>query len=66
MINLPENNTVGSEPKKINKKPNGILKDLMKIQRYKIVDGEFIFHNEKGNYVEWSDIEAIIRKYSNP
>lgn len=48
------------------KKPTGILKDLIKIQRYLIVDGKFIFHNEKGNYVKWSDVEAIINKYSNP
>jgi hypothetical protein len=64
MINYPEQNPIGQEPGKKKKEPKGILKDLMELER---VDPDYNGDPilcEKGKYVEWSDIEAIIKKYS--
>lgn len=48
------------------KKPTGILKDLMELKTYYInVDGKEV-QSKIGNWVEWSDVEAIINKYLNP
>lgn len=64
-----------SEPsKKTKKQPTGILKDLMELKRYELGendDDEYgfsacIIAYKKGSLVEWSDVEAIINKYSHP
>lgn len=60
-----DTNLIGSEPKKKRKKkPVGILKDLTKMKRVD-VDLEFdIIYSTDGDLVLWSDVEAIIKKYS--
>jgi hypothetical protein len=60
-----------SEPsKKRKKKPTGILKDLSELKRYELFKGtvetKFKDLTKEGEYVRWSDVEAIINKYLNP
>lgn len=48
------------------KQPTGILKELLELKTYYInVDGKEV-QSKIGNWVEWSDVEAIINKYSHP
>ena len=55
----------GSEPsKKTKKEPTGILKDLKSLNRYIMFKG--IQLKEEDTVVLWSDVEAIINKYSHP
>ena len=62
----PEHNPSGSEPEKGNKpkEPTGILKDLMELKRYEEDYNGCPFEHKKGDYVLWSDVEAIINKYN--
>ena len=48
-----------------NKQPTGILKELMELKRYNEDLYGCTFEHIKGNYVLWSDVEAIINKYLN-
>jgi hypothetical protein len=72
MLTLNSPDFVGKEPKKAKKKkPTGILKDLIELKRYLMeIDPkkrEVELHEDKnGGLVDWSDVEAIIKKYSNP
>ena len=61
-------NLPGSEPsKKIKKEPTGILKDLSELKRYSVFPSSKVIEgNKNGNIVRWSDVEAIINKYTNP
>lgn len=62
----PEHNLSGLESEKEikPKEPTGILKDLMKLNRYFLFKG--IQLKEEDNVVLWSDVQEIINKYSNP
>lgn len=61
------------KPKKVKqKKPTGIIKDLMELQRYELGEDDddyagcsaCIITDKNGQLVEWSDIETIIKKYN--
>jgi len=48
------------------KKPTGILKDLLELKRYSVFPSSKVIEgNKNGNIVRWSDVEAIINKYLN-
>jgi hypothetical protein len=71
MMANPEQNNNGQEPgKKVKKKkPTGILKDLVELKRYymsndDLVPEGYLIEHKKGAFVEWSDVEKIIKKYS--
>jgi hypothetical protein len=48
----------------------GILKDMSELKRYELFKGtvetKFKDLTKEGEYVRWSDVEAIINKYLNP
>lgn len=84
MVNYPDPTLPGSEPSKkrktsdlniyydngkIEKKPTGILKELMELKRCDIDYSKFppnLYDFSDGRAVLWSDVEAIINKYLNP
>ena len=67
MIHPTDPNLLGEEKTKNEpKQPTGILKELMELKRYNEDFYGCTFEHIKGNYVLWSDVEAIINKYLNP
>ena len=56
-----------SEPsKKRKKKPTGILKDLLELERYSTGFDSGPISNKEGAWIKWRNVEAIINKYLNP
>lgn len=56
-----------SEPsKKIKKEPTGILKDLMELKRYSVLNGVHVRDLCGTKVIKVEDVEAIINKYMNP
>lgn len=63
---IMESEWVTVKPK--GKKPTGILKDLSELNKYEVhtcpFDGQQLTKLEEGDFVLWSDVEAIINKYN--
>lgn len=58
-----KSSAAAEEPQK--KKPTGIIKDLIELQRYYKIDDDLV-KDSKGTIVLWRDIQSIIKKYTNP